>query len=1177
MSGQYASYPVPSGGGGSGVSSLNTLTGALTLAAGSGITITPSGGNTLTIASTGGGGSGTVTSVAFSDTTGLFTVSGSPITSSGTISLSGLQSQTANHFFAAPNGSSGAPTFRSIVAADIPTLNQNTTGTASNITATSNSTLTTLSSLSLPYSQITGAPAAITALTGDATASGPGSAALTLATVNGSPGSFGSASSSLTATVNGKGLITSLASQSIQIAESQVTNLVSDLAGKQPVGNYITALTGDVVASGPGSSASTIQPNVVSNSKLAQMPTLTIKGNNTGSTANASDLTVAQVNAILPVFTSSLNGLVPSSGGGTSNFLRADGTWDAPSGTGTVTSVAFSDASTTPIYNISGSPVTTSGTLTQTLTTQSANLVFAGPSSGSAAQPSFRSLVSNDIPSLSAIYLPLSGGTMSGAINMGSNQIHSLATPSVSSDAATKGYVDAAISGLTWEGPAKAYANSNVPLTGGASLTIDGYSVQNGDLVILGNQTTASQNGEYTASGIGTAYTLTSNGLPSQAGQAWLITNGTVYSDSAFVSNAAIPSATFTEFAGPTSYSFTAPLSLSGNTVSISQASTSTNGYLSSTDWNTFNNKQAAGNYITALTGDATASGPGSAALTLATVNSNTGSFGSSTSIPSFTVNGKGLITAASGNAVVAPAGTLSGTTLNSSVVSSSLTSVGTITSGTWNGTTIAIANGGTGQTSASNAFIALSPLTTAGDIIYENSTPTPARLAIGSSGNVLTVVSGLPSWQPPATSGTVTSVSVVSANGLAGTVATSTSTPAITLSTTITGVLKGNGTAISAATAGTDYVIPSGNITGTAANITATSNSTLTTLSALSLPTTQLSGTISLTSQVSGVLPIANGGTDNGSLSVTAGGVIYTDGTKFQNVGAGSSGQILQSNGTSAPTWVNNTASSIAYTPVFQSLTSGSSTYNLNYNFITSSCNATAGATYTNNGVTFTVINTVSSSLTVVMSGSSAPTSSGTLTKASGTGDSTITFSSVKTPLYLRVIAIGGGGGGGGLSGAGGSGGNTTFGSSLITANGGAGAATGNTPGAGGTASISSPAVGLPVQGSYGAPAGSPAANSSGGDGGASAIGGAGSGGYDTINGNSGATNSGSGGGGSGGNSGNEGSGGGGAGGYANAFIYSPSATYSYAVGSSGSGGTGTITGGAGGAGIITIETYWQ
>lgn len=56
---------------------------------------------------------------------------------------------------------------------------------------------------------------------------------------------------------------------------------------------------------------------------------------------------------------------------------------------------------------------------------------------------------------------------------------------------------------------------------------------------------------------------------------------------------------------------------------------------------------------------------------------------------------------------------------------------------------------------------------------------------------------------------GTVTSVSVVSANGFAGVVANATTTPAITLTTTVIGVLKGNGTAISAAVAGTDYVAP--------------------------------------------------------------------------------------------------------------------------------------------------------------------------------------------------------------------------------------------------------------------------------------------------------------------------------------------------------------------------------
>jgi len=71
--------------------------------------------------------------------------------------------------------------------------------------------------------------------------------------------------------------------------------------------------------------------------------------------------------------------------------------------------------------------------------------------------------------------------------------------------------------------------------------------------------------------------------------------------------------------------------------------------------------------------------------------------------------------------------------------------------------------------------------------------------------------------------SGTVTSASVISANGFGGTVATATTTPAITISTSITGVLKGNGTAISAAVSGTDYIAPAGAL-GTPSSGTLTS-----------------------------------------------------------------------------------------------------------------------------------------------------------------------------------------------------------------------------------------------------------------------------------------------------------------------------------------------------------------
>ncbi|MEJ0021750.1 MAG: hypothetical protein WDN47_04210 [Candidatus Doudnabacteria bacterium] len=172
---------------------------------------------------------------------------------------------------------------------------------------------------------------------------------------------------------------------------------------------------------------------------------------------------------------------------------------------------------------------------------------------------------------------------------------------------------------------------------------------------------------------------------------------------------------------------------------------------------------------------------------------------------------------------VTAAAGTLTGTTLAAGVTASSLTSVGTLA-----GLTVTAPIVGSITGNAATATTATSATNLAGglggQIPYQSAAGTTAFLANGTAGQVLQSngTTLAPTWVAAAT-GTLTGLSVVSANGFAGSSSGGT-TPAITISTTITGLLKGNGTAISAATAGTDYSL------GTSALATGILKSTTTT-----------------------------------------------------------------------------------------------------------------------------------------------------------------------------------------------------------------------------------------------------------------------------------------------------------------------------------------------------------
>jgi hypothetical protein len=117
---------------------------------------------------------------------------------------------------------------------------------------------------------------------------------------------------------------------------------------------------------------------------------LTHGGTGLSSVPSAGSLLYSNGTGLVSVGSGCTNGQVLVSDGA--------GTWAcaAPSGSGTVTSVGLSTPS---FLTVTGSPVTTSGTLAMSLATQSANAIFAGPVSGGAAAPTFRAMVSDDLPS----------------------------------------------------------------------------------------------------------------------------------------------------------------------------------------------------------------------------------------------------------------------------------------------------------------------------------------------------------------------------------------------------------------------------------------------------------------------------------------------------------------------------------------------------------------------------------------------------------------------------------------------------------------------------------------------------------------------------------------------------------------------------------------------------------
>jgi len=402
--------------------------------------------------------------------------------------------------------------------------------------------------------------------------------------------------------------------------------------------------------------------------------------------------------------TDALNGLLPTQTGNNGKVLATDGTntsWASIS-SGTVTSVtgtapvSVATGTTTPVISLAASY----GDTQNPYASKTANYVLASPN-GSAGVPTFRALTSSDIPSLS--YIPYTGASSAvdlnaqTLVNISNLGVNTTTVPTIrarvvgdnnsTSRIAMRGYSsDANSSAIRVSKFRGTVAAPQAPISGDSlgKFELAGYGTTSADAypqVSLEGVTTEVWGA--TARGAKVLIKVTPNTTTTQ------VTAVTIDQDSkaTFAS-----SVTATSFSGSgssltgvvTSVTGTAPVVSSGGTtpaISMPAATTSVSGYLTNTDWNTFNGK-----------------GTGTVTSVAATV-------------PSFL-----------------------------SVTGSPITSSGTLAL-TYSGTALPIANGGTGQTTANTALNALLPSQTAntGKVLSTDGTNT-SWIASGGSGTVTSV-----------------------------------------------------------------------------------------------------------------------------------------------------------------------------------------------------------------------------------------------------------------------------------------------------------------------------------------------------------------------------------------------------------------------------------------------------
>ena len=228
------------------------------------------------------------------------------------------------------------------------------------------------------------------------------------------------------------------------------------------------------------------------------------------------------------------------------------------------------------------------GKFFDTDTTRTTNHVLAGAASGSAAAPTFRALVSDDIPSIAHTKISdfdtgVRVNTLNqmavptGSVSFNSQNITNLADPVNTQDAATKGFVEATSQGLDVKDSCVAATTANITISTALNNgdTLDGVSLSTNDRVLVKDQSTASQNGIYVVGSSPARAADLATGA-NAAGFFTFVEKGTVNADNGFVCTSDSGSAvvgtnnlTIAQFSGAGQITAADGLQKSGNTLSV--------------------------------------------------------------------------------------------------------------------------------------------------------------------------------------------------------------------------------------------------------------------------------------------------------------------------------------------------------------------------------------------------------------------------------------------------------------------------------------------------------------------------------------------------------------------------------------------------------------------------------